>query len=609
MPYHNLEKSIAATLLCTTLVACGGGGGGDNQQQAEPTPTPPSTVQDNTAPIITLLGDASINLALGETYTDAGAMASDDTDGDITSNIVTVNSVDNNTAGTYTITYNVADAAGNNATEVTRTVNVIEVAQAGWGNYEYLSSHIRNAQAATVKITNSSATMINEKFAITAAHSPMDENYEVTPNLTVTNIFGEVRDIINVYYTTEEKDFAVVELASPFENSYSVKIASENATTGDDIFGVGHPAQALDWAVTFGKAVNNYRTEEMHIEHDLYATGGFSGGGIYNTNGELISVISGGGAGGSISGEFIPPFTESFEVNNNVYYPTDKMEVRTVGPDLNLIIDFLNEHNIPASILNAGGSSLPSDPVDPVSIADTGYVSADIITAVANIAQQSRYSTVAITHDNTATYDNFFVNGTGVVISDDLILTVGHIVDEDYINHVSIMFPDGTVYNDNIEVAFQMEDTQFGSIDLALIRINGALPASTVIAELADNELAPNDHAYFVGNPNMLWSTEGGWHVVAAQNRGIVFGDTDGVEYDFKAQSLGGFSGSGIFNLDGKLISILHGGGCGGSRSAEIFNIQDPHSTAYPPIEGECSTKGTRLDLIKRFIDESGLMK
>ena len=31
-----------------------------------------------------------------------------------------------NTAGTYTITYNVSDAAGNPATEVTRTVNVVD---------------------------------------------------------------------------------------------------------------------------------------------------------------------------------------------------------------------------------------------------------------------------------------------------------------------------------------------------------------------------------------------------------------------------------------------------------------------------------------------------
>src|SRR5690606_33089964 len=43
---------------------------------------------------------------------------------DITDQIVTVNPVDTTTPGTYTVTYNVTDAAGNAAEQVTRTVNV-----------------------------------------------------------------------------------------------------------------------------------------------------------------------------------------------------------------------------------------------------------------------------------------------------------------------------------------------------------------------------------------------------------------------------------------------------------------------------------------------------
>ncbi len=79
---------------------------------------------DVTAPVITLIGSDPISIELGSTYTDAGATASDNIDGDLSGNIVTVNPVDTNTAGSYTVTYNVTDAAGNNATEVTRVVNV-----------------------------------------------------------------------------------------------------------------------------------------------------------------------------------------------------------------------------------------------------------------------------------------------------------------------------------------------------------------------------------------------------------------------------------------------------------------------------------------------------
>ncbi|MBA6316587.1 DUF5011 domain-containing protein [Cellulophaga baltica] len=83
-----------------------------------------SAAPDTTAPIITRNGPASISLTVGDTYTDAGATANDDVDGDITSEIDIINLVDPDVAGTYTVTYNVSDAAGNDATEVIRTVIV-----------------------------------------------------------------------------------------------------------------------------------------------------------------------------------------------------------------------------------------------------------------------------------------------------------------------------------------------------------------------------------------------------------------------------------------------------------------------------------------------------
>ncbi len=80
---------------------------------------------DTTAPVLTLTGELQVEVIEGEVYTDAGATASDETDGDITANIMTTGGVDTNTVGTYTLTYNVSDAAGNNADALTRTVTVI----------------------------------------------------------------------------------------------------------------------------------------------------------------------------------------------------------------------------------------------------------------------------------------------------------------------------------------------------------------------------------------------------------------------------------------------------------------------------------------------------
>jgi len=81
---------------------------------------------DTTPPVITLIGNATVNLTVGDSYTDEGATAEDNVDGNLTDSIAVVNPVDTSAADTYIITYNVSDSSGNPAVEVTRTVNVSE---------------------------------------------------------------------------------------------------------------------------------------------------------------------------------------------------------------------------------------------------------------------------------------------------------------------------------------------------------------------------------------------------------------------------------------------------------------------------------------------------
>ena len=81
---------------------------------------------DTTPPVITLNGPSTINLLVGDSYVEQGATATDNIDGDLTASIVISGSVNTAVAGTYFINYNVSDAAGNAATQVTRTVNVSE---------------------------------------------------------------------------------------------------------------------------------------------------------------------------------------------------------------------------------------------------------------------------------------------------------------------------------------------------------------------------------------------------------------------------------------------------------------------------------------------------
>ena len=107
------------------LLPGGGGVAADNIVSPTPPPAPPiPPVPDTTPPLITILGDNPANISLGANYSDAGATATDDTDGSVTA--IASGTVNIHIPGTYTITYTATDHAGNVAT-LTRTVNVADV--------------------------------------------------------------------------------------------------------------------------------------------------------------------------------------------------------------------------------------------------------------------------------------------------------------------------------------------------------------------------------------------------------------------------------------------------------------------------------------------------
>ena len=111
---------LLSVLFTSLIVSCGGD---DDPIPAPVVVTPEVVIPDTGAPTITLVGSSTINIEEGDSYTDAGASASDEVDGDISSSITTSGSVDASTPGTYTLTYSVSDAAGNSV-ELTRTIIV-----------------------------------------------------------------------------------------------------------------------------------------------------------------------------------------------------------------------------------------------------------------------------------------------------------------------------------------------------------------------------------------------------------------------------------------------------------------------------------------------------
>ena len=88
--------------------------------------------KDTTPPVITLNGPSDATIALNTQWTDPGATAIDDEDGNVPINVSGV--VNKDLVGVYTITYQASDAAGNISTK-TRTVRVRNMADIWEGDY------------------------------------------------------------------------------------------------------------------------------------------------------------------------------------------------------------------------------------------------------------------------------------------------------------------------------------------------------------------------------------------------------------------------------------------------------------------------------------------
>lgn len=107
-------KTLQGFILLTVLffTACN-----KEEEKADPYP-----------PFIVLNGESIVWAELNKPYTDVGARAFDinaqrDTV-DISTRLVIDNRVNTGAVGSYKVTFNVSDAAGNKATEVQRTVYV-----------------------------------------------------------------------------------------------------------------------------------------------------------------------------------------------------------------------------------------------------------------------------------------------------------------------------------------------------------------------------------------------------------------------------------------------------------------------------------------------------
>ena len=169
-------------------------------------------VADTIAPVINLLGDATVNVEQGTSYNDAGAVATDSFDGLVTVN--TVNPVNVNIAGTYSVTYDAVDVAGNAAVQVSRTVIVADTT------------------APVITLLGSSSITLNVGQTFSDPGHTVSDNVDVGLVATVT---GTVNTAVPGLYTlTYTVSDSAGNVATPVVRSVSVQDSANPVVSAPD---------------------------------------------------------------------------------------------------------------------------------------------------------------------------------------------------------------------------------------------------------------------------------------------------------------------------------------------------------------------------------------
>ena len=235
-----------------------------------------NSIQDTNKPVITLLGDNSITIIQGTTYTDAGATAYDQEDGDLTSQIQITGNVNTNVVGTYVLNYNVQDNSGNSAVTVTRTINVNPSIPIDTHApvITLLGNEIVNVAVGTI-YTDAGATAYDQE------DGDLTSQIQITGNVN-TNVVGtyvlnynvqdnagnsaqEVTRIVNVF-TPGDTTAPIITVITPQENK---EYKQSDLTLEIQINEVGEARFRLDNGVKMAMNYNGFSSGILTFTYDV----------------------------------------------------------------------------------------------------------------------------------------------------------------------------------------------------------------------------------------------------------------------------------------------------------------------------------------------------
>ncbi len=213
----NVDTSTAGSYQLTYSVSDAAG------NLATPVVRTVNVVPDTVVPVITLIGSAEMNVMIGSQFTDPGASAADNVDGDISANIIVTGTVDTSSPGSYELTYSVSDSSGNTATPVIRTVNVVTDTE---------------APVITLLGDAEMTLSLNDNFVDPGAEATDNLDGDISVNIIVTgsvdtSIAGTYTLLYNVSYSSGNPADEVTRTVNVIEgNSCFETTLSEHVTAG-----------------------------------------------------------------------------------------------------------------------------------------------------------------------------------------------------------------------------------------------------------------------------------------------------------------------------------------------------------------------------------------
>ena len=532
--------------------------------------------KDTTSPVIILNGSASVTVEMGSNYEDAGAIVTDDVDNALQVNIQS--NVNTQVVGNYTVTFNVNDLSGNAAQSVERTVIVIATntevgtGKLTWGKHEYLRPQIEQAQASVVGMgeffLGAAGVMLSDRHVL-AKVAVITRGLEVDKNRKVVNIWGEVSAMKEVYWANpgDKESLCIIELETPFQNYHVPVIAQRDASEGELVFQVSHSAHVSNgnkgWAVSFGESMADFNMSDGLGGTTIppltaYANmDGNYGAGVFNEQGELIGLASGAQFRDITSPWYIP----DKPLHNTII---NSLETRssTLTYDLSSIKNMMAQINLVS--VPGGNKELPVNQLD---VYET-VLSDEEISVIEPVSEQSKNSVVTISQGGCS----------GTLFAKDLVLTNAHCV----------------VYNRQLDIGFKGGEQLRGDaialneiIDLAVIKLRASPPSYYSPADISNVGFENGDIGYGLGSPGALWGKFGGWHVSPMKAKGYRRGD-----FIMSGYILPGSSGSGVFDSNGNLSSVLWGSGYE-HESLLVegpLDRQDPHPFELSPSSHKSAT-------------------